>query len=83
MSNREVVKKYGVLKSMLSTRVKHKENLLKSYEAGHTKLQKLKTAEFENIDLATHKRFLSNPCENVHIIGLIVQTQALEFAKKA
>ena len=46
---------------MLSTRVKHKENLLKSYEAGHTKLQKLKTAEFENIDLATHKRFLSNP----------------------
>ena len=83
MSKKEVVKKYGVLKSVLSTRVKNKENLLKSYEAGHTKLQKLKTAEFENIDLATHKRFLSNPCENVHITGLIVQAQPLEFAKKA
>ena len=61
--------------------MKNKEKLLKAYEAGHAKRQRLKTGEFENIDAATDKWFLSKRCENVPVTGLIVQIQALEFAK--
>lgn len=44
---------------------------------------KEKNTEFEYIDAATYKWVLSKQCENVPITGLIAQTQALEFAKKA
>ena len=81
-SNKNVANHYGVPKNTLSIWVKNKEKLLKAYEAGHAKRQRLKTAKFENIDAATYKWFLSKWCENVPITELIVQTQALEFAKK-
>ena len=58
MSNKEVAKKYGVPKNTLSTWVNNKEKVLRAYETGHAKLQR-KTAEFENIDVATYKWFLS------------------------
>ena len=40
MSNKEVAKKFGVPKSMLSTWVKNKEKILKAHEVGDTKQQK-------------------------------------------
>ena len=58
MSNKEVAKKYGVAKNTLSAWVNNKEKVLRAYETGHAKLQR-KTAEFENIDVATYKWFLS------------------------
>ena len=79
---KKVANHCGVPKNTLSTWVKNKEKLLKAYQAGHAKRQRLKTAEFENIDAATYKWFLSKWCKNAPITELIVQTQALEFAKK-
>ena len=58
MSNKEVAKKYGVPKNTLSTWVNNKKKVLKAYETEHAKLQR-KTAEFENVDVATYKWFLS------------------------
>ena len=45
----------GCLKNTLSTWVKNKVKIFKAYKAGHVKQQKLKTAEFGNINTATHK----------------------------
>lgn len=82
LSNKEVAKKYNVPKNTLSTWVKNKEKILKAYEEGHAKRQRLKTAEFENIDAATYKWFLSKRCQNVPITGIMVQAKALYFAIK-
>lgn len=54
--------------------MKNKEKILKVYEAGHGKRQRLKTAEFQNMDAATYNFFLSKRCENAPITGLNVQT---------
>ena len=45
-------------------------------------LFRLKTAEFEKIDAAAYKRFLSKQSENVLITVLIVQTKSSQFAKR-
>ena len=82
MSNKDVSKKYRASENTSSTWVKSKEKILKVYKSGHTKRQRLKIAERENINAATYKRFLSKRCENVSITGLIAQTQALKLAKK-
>ena len=61
--------------------MKNKEKIIKAYEAGHAKRQRLKTGELENIDAATYKWILSKRCQNVPITGLLVQTPALNFQK--
>ena len=55
---------------------KSRKKIIKAYETG------LKTAEFENIDAATYKWFLSKRCEYVPTTRLIVQTETLKFARK-
>ena len=62
--------------------MKNKEKILKVYEAGHGKHQRLKTAEFQNMDTATYNFFLSKQCENVPITGLNVQAHTFGFTKK-
>ena len=55
LSNKKVARKYDVPKNTLSTWLQKKGKILKAYEAGRTKQQRLKTTEFEKIDTATYK----------------------------
>ena len=68
-------------KKLPKTWVKSKEKIIKAYEAGRAKRQRLKTGELEDIDAATYKWVLSKRCENVPITALLVQSQALNFQK--
>ena len=68
-------------KKLPKTWVKNKEKIIKAYEAGRAKRQRLKTGELEDIDAATYKWVLSKRCENVPITALLVQSQALNFQK--
>ena len=79
-SNREIAKKFGIPKTHSQLGWKKEKNTQRLL--GLAKRQRLKAAQFGNIDAATCKWFLSKQCENVIITGLILQTQALEFAKK-
>ena len=81
LSNKKFARKYDVPQNALSTWLQKKGKILKAYEAGRTKQQRLKTTEFEKIDTATCRYLLSKRWENVPITELIEQTQAFELTK--
>nr|XP_047135829.1 tigger transposable element-derived protein 4-like isoform X1 [Hydra vulgaris] len=83
MSNKEVPKKYGVVKNTLSTWIKNKTKFSTSLEKNGTKFKqkKLRSGNFKNVDKAIYTWFVAKRSQQVPIDGTILKEKELKFAE--
>lgn len=81
ISNQEVVKKYDIPASTLSTRKKNKEKIFKAFEQSSLKRQRVKTDKYEKLNKALLTWFTSMRGNNIPINGPILMEKAQDFAK--
>ena len=81
---KNVAEKFSVLQNTFTHWVKHKEDIIKTYESGQfgAKRQKLSVGKHDSIDKAGSKWFMSALERNVPIGGHIIREKALDIAKE-
>ena len=81
-TNKEVSESFGIPQNTVSTWKANKAKIVEAFQKGGTKVKRIKTDKFEQINSAVYLWFKQMRSENVPLNGVLIKEKALFFAKE-
>ena len=81
-TNKEVAESFGIPQNTVSTWKANKAKIVEAFQKGGTKVKRIKSDKFDQINTAVFLWFKQMRSENVPLNGVLIKEKALFFAKE-